>query len=110
MQFGSFPYAGLITNLITEPLVPLIMLLGAGGMLLGGMSLLGLASVWGLALWGAITGLISLAQTAALLPAVMVPLWLGWAWGLVLFGFALWALFSPYYQRHFWEKLEAELS
>lgn len=110
VQFGSFPYAGLITNIITEPLVPLIMLLGAGGIALGGISLMGLSGIWTLALWGCIQALISLAQLAARLPNATLPVWSGWCWGVVLLLFSAWALFSPWYQQHFWEPLEAELA
>lgn len=110
MKFGSFPYAGLLTNLFTEPLVPLIMFLAAGGTLIGSQTLLGLEIVWDWLLWGSIEGLIRLAQIAALLPEVIIPVWVGGVWSFCLLGVAVWASFSPYYQKHYWEKLEAEMS
>jgi len=110
VQFGSFPYAGLFTNLLTEPLVPLIMLLGSGAVALGDWSLLGLGYLWGLALWFSIQSLIYLAQVASLLPIVVLPVWLGYSWGVLLLSFGVYAGFSSYYQQRYWQKFEAELS
>jgi len=108
-QFGSFPYIGLLTNLITEPLVPLIMFLSAGGVLIGNQFLLGLETLWGLILTTSIDGLIKLAQLGAMAPEVLIPVWIGVLWAVLLLAIATWAAFSTYYQSQFWEKLEAEI-
>lgn len=109
-QFGSFPYIGLLTNLVTEPLVPLIMALAAGGVLLGDTFLLGLESLWSSALWASIESLIALAQLGAQAPELVLPAWSAWPGFIALLLLVLWASFSHYYQRELWEKFEAEIS
>jgi len=109
IQFGSFPYAGLISNLITEPLVPLIMFLAAGGILIGDFEMLGIAYLWQASLEGSISALILVAQLFGLLMPVYVPPSVGYFGALCLLAIALWASFSAYYQRHFWQCLEVEM-
>ena len=109
INFGSFPYTGLVSNLITEPLVPLIMFLAAGAVFIGDREFMFLESIWGGALEFSITALISLAQFMAQLPILYIPAWGGYVMVLLLGGISLWACVSNYYQVQYWEAFEAEM-
>ena len=110
IKFGSFPYAGLISNLLTEPLVPLIMFLAAGGIVLGNLAFWGLAVVWSWALEAAITTLIWIAQTFGALTPIYVSPWGGYLGAIILLSIGFWACVSVYYQQEFWQKLEVEMN
>lgn len=109
VQFGSFPYAGFISNLITEPLVPLIMFLAAGGIGLGSLNFGGISSIWQTALQGSISALIAIAQFfGSFVPVYVNPVW-GMGGAFLGLGFGLWACLSPYYQRHYWQSFEIDI-
>jgi ComEC/Rec2-related protein len=109
IKFGSFPYGGLLSNLLTEPLVPLIMGLSFGAIVIGSFKFLLLEQLWSGALNLSITALIKLAQITATLPEVMVPPVAGFSLGVGLVAFSVWALFSPFYQTKFWQPFEATI-
>jgi ComEC/Rec2-related protein len=109
-QFGSFPYAGLFTNLVTEPLVPMIMFLAFGGMIIGNLPLLGLEFLWQQSLELSLSSLITVAQVGADLPEIMIPIWVGKIWFVLFMGFIYWSLLSPRYRRAYWQKFEREMS
>jgi len=109
IKFSSFPYGGLLSNLLTEPLVPLIMGLGFGGIVLGSFKFLLFEQLWAGALNLSITALIKLAQITATLPEIIVPQSAGGVLGFVLAVFSFWALFSRTYQIKFWQPFEATI-
>lgn len=109
-QFGSFPYAGLFTNLVTEPLVPMIMFLAFGGMLIGDLPLFGLDFLWQKALELSLSSLITVAKIGAAVPEVLIAVWIGKVWLVLFIGFIYWALLSQNYRTHYWRKFEAEMS
>ena len=109
-QFGSFPYAGLLTNLVTEPLVPMIMFLAFGGMIIGPLSLLGLEFLWQIALELSLSSLILVAQVGASVPEIIIPVWGGAVWLVLFIIFLYWALVSQHYKIHYWLKFEREMS
>ena len=109
-QFGSFPYAGLFTNLVTEPLVPMIMFLAFGSMLIGGLPLLGLDFLWQKALELALSSLITVARVGAAMPEMIISVWVGNLWFVLFIGFIYWALLSQNYRTQYWCKFEAEMS
>ncbi|MCB9809948.1 ComEC/Rec2 family competence protein [Candidatus Peribacteria bacterium] len=111
LQFGVWYPAGLIANVLIEPVVPLVMLLGVVLLLLGPVTPW-LGYLLGAGVWSLLELTLHLAQLTSSIPLRVVSPTVGYSvLGLliVLWG---WCLFSPGYERllHRWrytEKTEA---
>lgn len=100
--FEVFPWVGLVTNLLAEPLVPLTMatslVAGVSGIFPGII-----AQILALPALVSTSALNLIAHLFGPWPGLVLPSLFGkillWIWSIG----ALWALFSNYYQKKFWE-------
>ncbi len=99
ITFGNFPASGFITNLLVEPLVPLIMINTAALNLFHSTPLLGEILTF-IDFW-CINLLLMIAQTFKNLGIINLPLVITYTGLGMQIVFFFWTQFSHYYERHF---------